>query len=95
MPIYEYQCQKCGNELEALQKVLHHLGIGSRQPIGRQRRPVEFIVAWRVQRPQRTAQIRCERPAGVCKDLKIRGEISHHAIDAVQRSARHQADEQP
>ncbi len=21
MPIYEYQCQKCGNELEALQKV--------------------------------------------------------------------------
>ena len=22
MPIYEYQCQKCGNELEALQKVM-------------------------------------------------------------------------
>ena len=21
MPIYEYQCQKCGNELEALQKI--------------------------------------------------------------------------
>ena len=21
MPIYEYQCQKCGNEMEALQKV--------------------------------------------------------------------------
>ena len=80
------------------QQCSHHLGIGACHGIGRQFAALQFVGAGRIQRQQLGAQLGAKRLMAVRTECDRRAlrrpKIDQHAIDAVERRARHQADVQ-
>ena len=80
-----------------LQQVLHHFGVEPGQCQPRALGQVQFIWRGLVQSQEAGAQGVIEGGVGVgqAQGAIGVGEVGQHAIDPIERSARHQADEQP
>ena len=95
LPVGAEGADGAGRQAAALQQRLHHLGIGARQRVACKGRAVQFVVAGGVESQQLGAQGGRKGGAGVVADPHARaGEVGQHAVDAVERGARHQADVQ-
>ena len=86
-----------GLQLAACQQIGHHCGIDPHQCIGRQGGAVQFVVTGGIEGQEFSAKCVRERPtcAGQHHGWVNRvSKVREHAVHAIERSARHQADEQ-